>query len=51
MFPNLELSNEWEFRLPLGWVAILHNNIKKVSLLPAEISNYSDVLKVMMVGR
>ena len=50
VFPNLELSNTWELRLPLRWIAILHNNIKASLAATSGISNYSDVLKVMMVG-
>lgn len=50
VFPNLELSNEWELRLPLRWIAILHNNIKASLAATSGISNYTDVLKVMMVG-
>lgn len=50
VFPNLELSNEWELRLPLRWIAILHNNINASLAATSGISNYTDVLKVMMVG-
>lgn len=50
VFPNLELSNEWELRLPLRWIAILHNNVKASLAATSGISNYTDVLKVMMVG-
>lgn len=50
VYPNLELSNRWELRLPLRWIAILHNNIRASLAATSGISDYTDVLKVMMVG-
>lgn len=47
---NLELSSKWELRLPLRWIAILHNNIKANLAATSGITDYTDILKVMMVG-
>ncbi|MBK8984351.1 MAG: dihydroorotate dehydrogenase-like protein [Ignavibacteria bacterium] len=50
VFPNLELSNQWELRLPLRWIAVLHGNLKASLAATSGIHNHFDVLKVMMVG-
>lgn len=49
--PNLQLSTNWEMRLPLRWIAILHGNLKKASLAATSgIHSHEDVIKVMMAG-
>ncbi|TSA28122.1 MAG: dihydroorotate dehydrogenase-like protein [Ignavibacteriales bacterium] len=48
--PNLLLSTNWEMRLPLRWIAILHGNIKASLGATSGIHNYTDVLKIMMAG-
>jgi len=48
--PNLELSSNWEMRLPLRWIAILRGNIKASLAATSGIHNYRDVLKVIMAG-
>lgn len=50
VFPNIELSNQWELRLPLRWIAVLHGNIKASLAATSGIHTHTDVLKVMMVG-
>ncbi|MBS1518650.1 MAG: dihydroorotate dehydrogenase-like protein [Bacteroidetes bacterium] len=50
VFPNLELSNQWELRLPLRWIAVLHGNIRASLAATSGIHTYTDILKVMMVG-
>ena len=48
--PNLELSTNWEMRLPLRWIAILYSNIKASMAATSGIHDYKDILKVMMAG-
>lgn len=48
--PNLLLSTNWEMRLPLRWIAILHGNIKASLGATSGIHNHTDVLKIMMAG-
>ncbi|RMD51143.1 MAG: dihydroorotate dehydrogenase-like protein [Ignavibacteria bacterium] len=48
--PNLQLSTNWEMRLPLRWLAILYGNIKASMAATSGIQNHLDVLKVMMAG-
>ena len=48
--PNLVLSTNWEMRLPLRWIAILHKNIKASLAATSGIHNPEDVIKVMMAG-
>ena len=48
--PNLLLSTNWEMRLPLRWIAILHGNIKASLGATTGIHNHTDVLKMMMAG-
>ncbi len=48
--PNLELSGNWEMRLPLRWIAILYGKIKASLAATSGIHNYRDVLKVIMAG-
>jgi len=48
--PNLVLSTNWEMRLPLRWIAILHGNIKASLAATSGIHTSEDVIKVMMAG-
>ncbi len=48
--PNLQLSTNWEMRLPLRWISILYGNIKASLAATSGIQNHLDVLKVMMAG-
>jgi len=48
--PNLMLSTNWEMRLPLRWVAILHGNIKASLALTSGVHSSEDIIKVMMAG-
>lgn len=48
--PNLVLSTNWEMRLPLRWIAILHSNIKASLAATSGIHHPEDVIKVMMAG-
>jgi len=48
--PNLLLSTNWEMRLPLRWIAILHGNVKASIGATTGIHNHNDVLKMMMAG-
>jgi dihydroorotate dehydrogenase (fumarate) len=48
--PNLELSNNWEMRLPLRWIAILHSRIKANLAATTGIHKYEDVIKMIMAG-
>lgn len=48
--PNLVLSTNWEMRLPLRWIAILHGNIRASLAATSGIHTPQDVIKVMMAG-
>ncbi len=48
--PNLQLSANWEMRLPLRWIAILYGNVKADLAASSGIQTHLDVLKVMMAG-
>jgi len=48
--PNLELSNNFEMRLPLRWIAILHGKIKANLAATTGIHKYEDVIKMIMAG-
>jgi dihydroorotate dehydrogenase (fumarate) len=48
--PNLALSNNWELRMPLRWLAILYGRINGSLAATSGIQNHLDVLKVMMAG-
>ena len=48
--PNLVLSTNWEMRLPLRWIAILHGNIKANLALTSGVHNHTDVIKSVMAG-
>lgn len=48
--PNLVLSTNWEMRLPMRWIAILHGHVKASLAATSGIHSYQDVLKIMMAG-
>lgn len=48
--PSLELSDSYDLRLPLRWVAILYGKIKADLALTSGVHNEKDVLKAMMAG-
>jgi len=48
--PRLVLSNQFENRLPLHWVAILYGRVKVDFAVTRGVRSYEDVLKGLMVG-
>jgi dihydroorotate dehydrogenase (fumarate) len=48
--PHLVLSNPYELRLPLRWVAILHGRVPVDFAITSGVHTYEDVLKGMMAG-
>jgi dihydroorotate dehydrogenase (fumarate) len=48
--PTLQLSNSYDLRLPLRWVAILFGRVKADLALTGGVHNEQDVLKAMMAG-
>ncbi|MDD5363338.1 MAG: dihydroorotate dehydrogenase-like protein [Ignavibacteria bacterium] len=48
--PNLELSTNFEMRLPLRWIAILYGKIKASLAATTGIHNHEDVIKMIMAG-
>lgn len=48
--PNLQLSNPYELRTRLRWVAILHNKIKADMAITGGVHTAEDVVKAMMAG-
>lgn len=48
--PNLVLSTNWELRLPLRWIAILHSHINASLALTSGVHSHIDVIKSMMAG-
>ncbi len=49
---RVELSQQWELRLPLRWIAILHSQLEGSASLAATsgIASGTDVAKVLLVG-
>ena len=47
---NLDLSANWEMRLPLRWIAILYGRIKANLAATSGIHTYEDVIKMVMAG-
>jgi len=47
---ELDLSSNWEMRLPLRWIAILFGHIKASMAATSGIHNQYDVIKIMMAG-
>jgi dihydroorotate dehydrogenase (fumarate) len=48
--PNLVLSNSYEMRLPMRWVAILYGRIDADLAITSGVHSHEDVLKGMMAG-
>jgi dihydroorotate dehydrogenase (fumarate) len=49
--PRVELSHQWELRLPMRWIAILRPQLPDVSLAATSgITDGTDVVKALMVG-
>jgi len=48
--PRLVLSNQFENRLPLHWVAILYGRVKVDFAVTRGVRTYEDVLKGLMAG-
>jgi dihydroorotate dehydrogenase (fumarate) len=49
--PRVELSQQWELRLPLRWIAILRTMLPHVSLAATSgVANGTDVVKALVVG-
>ena len=48
--PNLDLSRSTELRLPLRWVAILHERIETDFAITSGVHTREDVVKALMVG-
>ncbi len=50
VIPNIQLSSNWELRLPLRWIAILYGKVKADLAATSGVQSHTDVLKVMMAG-
>jgi dihydroorotate dehydrogenase (fumarate) len=48
--PNLVLSSEYEMRLPLRWIAILHGRLRASLAATSGIATAPGVLKMLMAG-
>ncbi|MCC6905760.1 MAG: dihydroorotate dehydrogenase-like protein [Anaerolineae bacterium] len=48
--PHLVLSTNFEMRLPMRWVAILHGRISADLAITSGVHDYQDVIKGLMVG-
>jgi dihydroorotate dehydrogenase (fumarate) len=48
--PHLVLSNSFEMRLPLRWIAVLYGRLKVDFAISRGVHTYDDVLKGMMAG-
>ena len=48
--PHLILSDSYEMRLPLRWVAILYGRVEVDFAISTGVHNHEDVLKAMMAG-
>jgi dihydroorotate dehydrogenase (fumarate) len=48
--PNILLSTPMAMRLPLRWIALLHNRVRASLAATSGIHRASDVLKMLMVG-
>ena len=50
VFPNLKLSNPWESRLALRWIAILHGRISCDLAATGGVHHGRDAIKLLMAG-
>ena len=48
--PHLELSTNWEMRLPLRWIAVLHGRVKASLAATTGAKSAEDVIKFAMAG-
>lgn len=48
--PNLKLSNSYEIRLPLRWIAILYGTVRASLAATSGIHTATDVIKLIMAG-
>lgn len=48
--PHLVLSDPWEMRLPLRWVAILFGRVRTDFAISTGVHSYEDVLRGLMAG-
>jgi dihydroorotate dehydrogenase (fumarate) len=48
--PNILLSTPMAMRLPLRWIALLHNHVRASLAATSGIHRASDVLKMLMAG-
>ncbi|MBN2361830.1 MAG: dihydroorotate dehydrogenase-like protein [Deltaproteobacteria bacterium] len=48
--PNLALSTDYELRLPMRWIAILHGRVKADLAASSGIHQTEDVIKLLLVG-
>ncbi len=48
--PNLKLSNSYEIRLPLRWIAILYGSVKASLAATSGVHTMEDVIKLIMAG-
>lgn len=48
--PQLALSTNWEMRLPLRWIAVLHGRIKASLAATTGVKTAEDVIKFIMAG-
>ena len=48
--PNLMLSNSFELRLPLRWIAILRGRVQTSLAATRGVESSQDVLKLLMAG-
>jgi dihydroorotate dehydrogenase (fumarate) len=48
--PNILLSTPMAMRLPLRWIALLHNRVRASLAATSGIHRASDVLKMLMAG-
>jgi dihydroorotate dehydrogenase (fumarate) len=49
--PRIDLSSQWELRLPMRWIAILRPQLPQVSLAAASgVTHGTDVVKTLLVG-
>ena len=48
--PSIDLSSNWELRLPLRWIAILYGKLKANMAATSGIHSHEDVIKMIMAG-
>jgi dihydroorotate dehydrogenase (fumarate) len=48
--PNLKLSNSWENRLPMRWIAVMFEKVKASLAASTGIHSPTDVVKMLLAG-